>query len=118
MQDDTLFIVVSDHGGTPPDANGKGHHGGWSDGEKYVTFALAGKTVQAAHIPCANVRDLAAVVLYALGLEAPRFDEDGWTSQIPEKIFDDSSIPPYRDISQLTGASARISKAPHKSELI
>ena len=115
---DTLFIVVSDHGGTPPDANGKGHHGGWSDGEKYVTFALAGKTVQAAHIPCANVRDLAAVVLYALDLEAPRFDEDGWTSQIPEKIFDDSSIPPYRDISHLTGASARISKAPHKSELI
>ena len=116
--DDTLFIVIADHGGTPPDADGSGHHGGWTDGEKYVTFALVGKTVQKANIPNANIRDLAAIVLYALGIEVPQFDESGWTSQIPEKIFDDVSISPYRDISHLTGASARISKAPHQSELI
>ena len=118
IADDTLFIVISDHGGTAPDANGKGHHGGWSDGEKYVTLALAGKTVQKSHIPSANVRDLAAIVLYALGLEAPAFDEEGWTSQIPEGIFCDPSIPPYRDISHLTGAPARVSLMPHRSELV
>ena len=116
--DDTLFIVIADHGGTPPDENGKGSHGGWSDGEKYVTFALSGKTVQKSNIPNANIRDLAAIVLYALGIEVPQFDENGWTSQIPEKIFDDSSIPQYRDISHLTGASPRISKVPHHSELL
>ena len=116
--DDTLFIVIADHGGTPPDANGRGAHGGWSDGEKYVTLALSGKTVQKSSIPSANIRDLAAIVLYALKIDAPQFDENGWTSQIPEKIFDDLSIPPYRDISHLTGASPRISKDPHHSEPI
>lgn len=116
--DDTLFIVISDHGGTAPDEEGVGHHGGWSDSEKYVTFALSGKTVQKANIPNANIRDLAAIVLYALGIDAPQFDENGWTSQIPEKIFDDLGVPPYRDISHLTGASARISKDPHHSELL
>ena len=116
--EDTLFIVIADHGGTEPDAEGHGHHGGWSDGEKYVTLALSGKTVQKSSIPNANIRDLAAIVLYALGIDVPHFDEGGWTSQIPEKIFDDPSIPPYRDISHLTGASPRISRAPHRSELI
>lgn len=116
--DETLFIVIADHGGTPPDANGRGAHGGWSDGEKYVTFALSGKTVQKSIIPSANIRDLAAVVLYALKIDAPQFDENGWTSQIPEKIFDDSSIPPYRDVSHLTGASPRVSNNPHHSELV
>ena len=115
---DTLFIVISDHGGTAPDENGHGNHGGWSDSEKYVTFALSGKTVQKANIPNANIRDLAAIVLYALGIDAPQFDENGWTSQIPEKIFDDLDIPPYHDISHLTGASARISKVPHHSKLL
>ena len=115
---DTLFIVIADHGGTAPDENGRGHHGGWSDSEKYVTFALSGKTVQKTNIPNANIRDLAAIVLYALGIDAPQFDENGWTSQIPERIFDDSSIPPYRDISHLSGASARISKVHHHSELL
>ena len=50
-----------------------------------------------------NVRDLAAIVLYALGIEQPEFDENGWTAQIPEGIFSDPDIPPYKDISHLTG---------------
>lgn len=114
---DTLFIVVSDHGGTNP-GTGKGSHGGWSDEEKYVTLALAGKSVIKGRIPAANVRDIAAIVLYAFDIEAPEFDEAGWTSQVPMSSFDDANIPEYRDISHLTGAAPRVSKIPHTSELI
>ncbi len=115
--DDTLFIVIADHGGAnSPD--GKGHHGGWTDGEKYVTFAAAGKGVNAVEIEEMNIRDLASIVLYALGIDVPEIDEQGWTSQIPAGMFTDSSIPAYRDLSHLTGAEPRISKAPHTSELL
>jgi len=115
--EDTLFVVIADHGGTPFD--GKcASHGGWSDAEKLVTFAACGKGVKKGETGEMNIRDLAAIVLYALGLEAPCFDEAGWTSQIPENLFEDDSLPPYRDISHLTGASPRVSKAPHTSELI
>ena len=115
--DDTLFIVIADHGGTNP-GDGKGSHGGWSDGEKYVTFAATGKGVKNGVVGEMNVRDLAAIVLYAFGIDAPDFDENGWTAQIPENLFIDTSIPPYRDISHLTGAEPRVSKIPHTSELI
>lgn len=117
MLDDTLFIVIADHGGTNP-GNGRGHHGGWSDEEKYVTLAAVGKNVATGEIGTANIRDLAAIVLYALGIDAPEFDEAGWTSQIPQHLFCDDSIPAYRDISHLTGAAPRVSKTPHTSELI
>ena len=66
----------------------------------------------------ANVRDLSAIVLYALGIEAPAFAEDGWTSQVPSGIFDDKNLPVYKDISHLTGAQPRVSLAPHTSELL
>ena len=97
MYEDTLFIVVADHGGDGL------RHGSWSHDERYVTFAAAGKNVQHTEIPQMNVRDLAAIVLYALGIEQPEFDENGWTAQIPEGIFSDPDIPPYKDISHLTG---------------
>ena len=45
MLEDTLFIVVADHGGTN-DENNHGSHGGWTDEEKYVTFAATGKGIQ------------------------------------------------------------------------
>lgn len=115
--DDTLFIVIADHGGTNP-GNGKGgSHGGWTDEEKYVTFAAAGKGVNNTEPAQVNIRDLAAVILYAMGIEAPSFNEKGWTSQIPEGLFADYEGV-YRDISHLTGAAPRISKEHHKSELI
>ena len=117
MLDDTLFLLIADHGGTPFDGTGA-RHGGWSDAEKYVTFAALGKGVKAGELGAVNIRDLAAVVLYALGIEAPEFAEDGWTSQIPEGLFEDESIPAYRDISHLTGAELRVSKAPHATELL
>lgn len=116
IDSETLFIVVSDHGGTNNE-NGKGSHGGWTDEEKYVTFAAAGKGINKTEIKEMNIRDLAAIVLYAMGIDAPDFDENGWTSQIPEGMFNDYKGK-YRDISHLTGAAPRISKAHHKSELI
>ncbi len=117
IAEDTLFIVIADHGGTPFDGKGASH-GGWTDAEKLVTFAAAGKGVQKCEIEEMNIRDLAAIVLYALGIEAPDFDEKGWTSQVPEGIFADEMLPAYRDISHLTGAAPRISKKAHTSELV
>ncbi|MBR6634358.1 MAG: alkaline phosphatase family protein [Clostridia bacterium] len=116
--DETLFIVIADHGGTNPGNGQGGGHGGWTDGEKYVTFAAAGKGVNHIRLEKMNIRDLAAIVLYSFGIDSPEFDEAGWTSQIPEGLFNDSLIPEYRDISHLTGAAPRISKVPHTSELI
>ncbi len=114
--DDTLFIVIADHGGTN-DGKGKGSHGGWTDEEKYVTFAAVGKDINSGEMGEMNIRDLAAVVLYAMGIEAPGFDEKAWTSQIPKGLFADYEGE-YRDISHLTGAAPRISKEHHKSELV
>lgn len=116
MLEDALFIVIADHGGVN-DENYKGSHGGWTDGEKYVTFAAAGKGVNKTAIEEMNIRDLAAIVLYAMGIEIPEFDESGWTSQIPEGLFSDYKCD-YRDISHLTGAAPRVSKIHHESELI
>ncbi len=114
--DDTLFMVIADHGGTNDDT-GKGSHGGWTDEEKHVTFAAVGKDITSGEIKEMNIRDLAAVVLYAMGIEAPDFDEKGWTSQLPKGLFSDYDAE-YRDISHLTGAAPRISKKHHESELI
>ncbi len=115
--EETLFMVIADHGGTNP-GNGKGGtHGGWTDEEKYVTFAAVGKDVSNTEIKEMNIRDLAAIILYAMGIEAPEFSEKGWTSQVPTDLFVDYKGK-YRDISHLTGAAPRISKEHHKSELI
>ena len=111
----TLFMVIADHGGTPFDGKGASH-GGWSDAEKLVTFAAAGKGVQKCTIPEMNIRDLSAIVLYALDIKAPEFSETGWTAQVPEGIFADAQLPEYRDISHLTGAAPRVSKKAHTSE--
>ena len=113
--ENTLFIAIADHGGTNP-GTGSGSHGGWTDGEKYVTFAARGRTVRRGSVGQMNIRDLAAIVLYALGLEQPEFDETGWTAQIPEGLFADPELPAYRDISHLTGAEPRISLEQHTSQ--
>jgi hypothetical protein len=114
--DETLFMVIADHGGTNNE-KGKGSHGGWTDEEKYVTFAAAGKGVNNGEIEVMNIRDLAAIVLYAMGIGAPEFNEKGWTSQIPQGLFTDYKGE-YRNISHLTGAAPRISKEHHKSQRI
>ena len=114
---ETLFIVIADHGGANNE-NGGGSHGGWTDSEKYVTFAAVGKNVKNGDIGAMNIRDLAAIILYAFGIKSPEFDEKGWTAQIPEGLFEDPDLPEYKDISHLTGAAPRISKIPHTSELL
>ena len=115
--EDTLFLVIADHGGTPFNGTGAGH-GGWTDAEKLVTFAASGRSVQRGEIDQMNIRDLAAIVLYALGIDAPDFDEQGWTSQVPAGVFADAVLPVYRDISHLTGAAPRRSRVAHTSELV
>ena len=112
IADETLFTVIADHGG-----HGTGH-GGWTQEEKLVTFAAAGKTVCRGEPADMNIRDLAAIVLYALGLDRPALDERGWTAQVPTGLFADPAIGPYRDLSHLTGAAPRVSKTPHTSELL
>ena len=114
--EDTLFMVIADHGGTN-DGSGKGSHGGWTDEEKYVTFAAIGNNIIGGEIKEMNIRDLAAIILYAFGIDMPDFDEKGWTSQIPVGLFKDYKGE-YRYISHLTGAAPRISKEHHKSELV
>lgn len=80
--DDTLFIVISDHGGV---RNG---HGGYTDTEKYVFLGVSGKDVKEGFIEYAETRDIAAIVLHALGIRVPEYDENGFTSQLPEGIWD------------------------------
>ncbi len=87
--DDTLFIVIADHGGV---RNG---HGGYTDTEKYVFMGIAGEGVKEGFIPYSETRDIAAIVLYALGLPLPVYNEDGFTSQVPENIWDGTK-PYYR----------------------
>lgn len=83
--EDTMIIVEADHGGTPPDANGRGSHGGTSDAEKYVCFYAAGGGARHAELHDMLVRDTAPAILHALGLEIP----DTWNSRVPGGLFAD-----------------------------
>ena len=79
LLENTLFIVTSDHGGEGTT------HGGLTDYEKYVMFAVAGHTVEKGGVPeDAEIRDVAAVALYALGIEAPAT----YTAAIPAGLFE------------------------------
>ena len=78
--DDTLFICVSDHGHKE-----KGGHGGESDIEKAVTIAVAGnkgniiKGTPGYYV----TQDMAAIVLYALGIAQPSTFE----GRVPTNLF-------------------------------
>ena len=110
MLEDTLFIVVTDHGGIDF------MHGGWTDEEKYVTLALRGKSVRKTTISNANVRDISAIALYALGIEMPAYSEDGWTSQIPVGVFMDRIEETYYDVGGGEKKKMSVSKVQHTSE--
>ena len=93
LADSSLFIVVADHGHTV-----KGGHGGLTMRETNVTFAVVGKSV----CRCVKMdesarnRDVAAVALYALGIERP----ETMTSRVPANVFVDvkgQDRPIFRD---------------------
>ena len=86
--EDTLFIVATDHGGTTG-----GSHGGYTDAEMNVFFGAVGKTVKkGSTIGEMNIRDIAAIALYGLGLDIPEFNIDGFSAQIPDGLFEGYTV--------------------------
>ena len=79
--DDTLFILVSDHGHKLEG----GGHGGETIEEKNVTFAVAGDkgNIIKGTMGKFVTQDLAAVVMYGLGVKQP----DTWEARVPENLF-------------------------------
>ena len=78
MLENSLIIFATDHGG-----NGKSH-GGDSEDETRVTFAIAGPGLEPnGTIENMEIQDVAAIVLYALGIEQP----ESQTARIPKGIF-------------------------------
>ena len=81
MLDNTLFIYCTDHGHRYlQDGTG---HGGNSNVEVKVTFAIAGKTVKQGTPGKYVNTDLAPIVAYALGVKAA----DSWQGRVPYGMF-------------------------------
>lgn len=79
--DETLFLVIADHGGYFHS------HGGYMDTEKFVFFGAAGKGIKKSSINYMRTVDIAAIVLYAFGIDMPEYNERAFASQIPENLF-------------------------------
>ena len=80
LLEDALIILSTDHGGTP-----EGTHGGGSDAETRCVFAARGSGLASPEerIGYMELKDIAAVVRYALGLEQPDFSD----AAVPEGLF-------------------------------
>ena len=81
MLDRTLFIFCTDHGHRYLQ-NGTGH-GGNSDVEVEVTFAIAGHTVKQGTPGKYVNTDMPAIVSYALGVKA----SENWQGRVPYDMF-------------------------------
>ncbi len=86
--EDTLFILVTDHGHVckkRKDGTTFGGHGGWTDSEKYVTIAVAGGLgdIIDGEMGQAGTLDVASIALYALGEKQP----DVYESRVPKNVF-------------------------------
>ena len=78
LMNNSLVIVVADHGET---TNG---HGGSSKEESSALLAIRGYTVNKVTLKSSvRNRDVAAIVLYALGIEKPSH----FTSKVPSNLF-------------------------------
>lgn len=77
--EDALILLSTDHGGTP-----EGTHGGGSAAESHCVFAVQGEGLNPnTEIGSMELKDIAAVVRYALGLEQPDFSD----AAVPEGLF-------------------------------
>lgn len=78
LMENSLFIVVADHGET---TNG---HGGQTKEESSAILAVAGHSVSQTVLPAdVHNRDVSAIALYALGIEQPAH----FISAVPEELF-------------------------------
>ena len=76
--DSSLFIVVADHGETDDG------HGGHTKEESSAVVAVRGYTVNKVELPeDTQNRDVAAIVLYALGIDIPSH----FTAKVPSNLF-------------------------------
>lgn len=79
LLEDALILLSTDHGGTP-----EGTHGGGTIIETHCVFAVQGDGLNPnAEIGPMELKDIAAVVRYALGLEQPDFSD----AKVPEGLF-------------------------------
>ena len=78
MLDDTLLILVADHGETT------GGHGGKTKEESSAVLAVRGHSVNKMNFDSdTRNRDVAAIVLYALGIDKPSH----FVSKVPNNLF-------------------------------
>lgn len=87
LMEDGLFLVTADHGHTI-----KGGHGRFSMRESLTTIAATGKTVVNGGVldKSTRDRDIAAITLYALGIEKPA----QMSARLPGNLFADTKGEP------------------------
>ncbi|RAP74197.1 alkaline phosphatase family protein [Paenibacillus montanisoli] len=87
LLEDSLVIIVSDHGGGGEiDTD----HGSDHPLDKTIFWACAGPGIEPGTIMAAGltITDTAAVVIHALGLDAP----PAWEARLPERLFGQRAI--------------------------
>ncbi|MBQ7599464.1 MAG: S-layer homology domain-containing protein [Clostridia bacterium] len=87
MLEDSVLILTPDHGGTyvtNDDGSSSGSHGGSSPEELTCMVAVTGKGVRKGEFGDMPLKDIASIVLYALGVEQP----SGYTSMVPSGVFE------------------------------